>query len=432
MFWRNTKKEITDQVKKDRAKYDTMEKKVSASIATDMVAIDKVKRTQMELINVVEEHERQLAEIRDILGVKQNIGVSTSYSTQSEEMIIGTLDNTLSTCNLLQNLSEAEGIPEVRDALARMLCTFAQKEMDARFHKDLSTLEKCGMLSDEKYQRHMNAVGRTKLAVAAGTYALFDVAPIAIDYYRTKMKKDKWETFIIGSYAYINGELNPIMQRHICAQLQQAGLANSPQQALAILKRKFGEYINRSIELIPMLDNKVKSQLDILEAQSIAKNLVSHCDLQNPLIRERAGDVVSNFLRINQNATEQILMEAQDSQLYLSNLVSFSSRSFGVLFNDFIGSMQDAQEFVKYDINADIYKKHRDETKDTFDQMVRDVMSQSGIFMTAHKRADIIMVNAKMMERTLNPSIDFATTVKIMKRNQKVAEYMDVDYQRLK
>lgn len=432
MFWKKQRKKITDEVKADRAKYNTMEEQILNNRNSDVAAINHVKATQMELINIVQEHEKCLADIREMLGVEENTADKIAYSEYGEEVIVESLDNTLTMCNLLDNLPEVKEKQDAREALAKILCTFTQDQMDGRFHESLSCLEKCGMLSDDKYRQHVKKVNVAKTAVAGVTYALFDIAPLAIDYYKNKLKKNEWERFIIGSYAYINGELNPIMRRHIYAQLQEAGLAKNSKEAVKIVDKKFNEYINHSINLIPLLDNKLKSQIDIMEATSIAKSLVSHCDLADRAIKERAGDVISGFLRFNQNDTERILEEAQNSQEYLTNLVSFSSKSFVVFFNDYIKDVHNAQEFARYDINADIYKKHRDKTKDTFDQMVRDVMAQDGIFLTARKRVDIIMANAKMMERTLNPSIDFAATYRLKKRNVKVAEFMDIQYLEMK
>ena len=219
------------------------------------------------------------------------------------------------------------------------------------------------------------------------------------------------------------------MEKHICAQLQSGGIANSLQEAKSIMNRKFVEYQAIGINHIPILDNKIQSQMDREMSETIAKAMVSQCALDDDQVYERAADVVSNFLRISSGQTDQILQQARQSQEYLGQLIDFSAFSFQGFFCDFIKDFQNAQSFAKYDIDADVQKRQRDKRKDVFDVMVRDVMNKKGIFLTNKGRSDIIMANAKMMERTLNPSIDFAKTLRISNRNEKVAGYLGVDYQ---
>ncbi len=64
--------------------------------------------------------------------------------------------------------------------------------------------------------------------------------------------------------------------------------------------------------------------------------------------------------------------------------------------------------------------------------MYRDVMNQSGIFMTAKRRADLVKLNAKIMSESLIPSSDFVTGIKMAKRNRKIREFLDVEEEELK
>lgn len=431
MFGFFKKKKVAEPIKQDRAKFETMEESVHQSYDADIAAMDSVRNTQNEMIGVIEDHEKQIQALQQTIGVKENTKNEVAYSTVGENMIISNLDNTLTTCNMLQNLPEVKERKETKEALAKLLCTFVQSEMDAKFDQSLTVLERCGMLSDEKYQKHKWAVSATKQVVTAGTYALFDIAPVAINYYQNRLRKDKWADFIVSSAVYINGQYqsNPIMEKHICAQLQSGGIANSLQEAKSIMNRKFVEYQAIGINHIPILDNKIQSQMDREMSETIAKAMVSQCALDDDQVYERAADVVSNFLRISSGQTDQILQQARQSQEYLGQLIDFSAFSFQGFFCDFIKDFQNAQSFAKYDIDADVQKRQRDKRKDVFDVMVRDVMNKKGIFLTNKGRSDIIMANAKMMERTLNPSIDFAKTLRISNRNEKVAGYLGVDYQ---
>lgn len=147
MFGFFKKKKVAEPIKQDRAKFETMEESVHQSYDADIAAMDSVRNTQNEMIGVIEDHEKQIQALQQTIGVKENTKDEVAYSTVGENMIISNLDNTLTTCNMLQNLPEVKERKETKEALAKLLCTFVQSEMDAKFDQSLTVLERCGILA---------------------------------------------------------------------------------------------------------------------------------------------------------------------------------------------------------------------------------------------------------------------------------------------
>ncbi len=359
MFGRKDKKNITDPIKSNRAQYENLEMTVDATISKTKKVEEDFLSVQKALIDKVENNEKNVNEILRLINDER---LESSYqgnvfTPNSKIVITDTLDNTLSTCNMFRDLSMVKERDEIKKALANVISTFVEKDMNKKFHDGLSTLEKCGMLDDSKYELHKQMVGRRKAQVNTAVYAVFDFAPMIVSYLNSKLKKKELYSFIIHSYAYINGEMTPMIQRNLQTTLFQAGVIRNNMQDYERVQQDFNNYCDLAINKIPMLNNKTQSSMEPQTVKILAKQIISHCDLTDLDVRERAKEVSSYLLRLSMTDTESILDEAIESQEYLSDVISFSSVSYRYLFFDFINDIQSAAKYSGYDISNDIQKK---------------------------------------------------------------------------
>ena len=433
MRWsrKNTNKNILDAVKRGRTITNTHEKEIGQLEARQKDLAEENAEIQGAIINSMEKIDyKQRADRADIDRILDYIGLEkntdsckkVSYTANSEAEITAVMDDTLNRYNTLSNVSQIVIDENLKYAIADLLAVTTERAMNAKFHNSLSELEKCGILSEDKYKLHIRSVERAKGLVNIGASIVFDVAPLIYDYCSTRIQQRKLREFIIGSVAYVNREMNPLIFKHIWETLMQAGILKANMQMDEnLLVAEFNKFSDSNgIYILPMLENKVR--MNMQQEEIMAKKIVSICDIENNAVRERALEFLEGFMRLNRQESEALLADAKCSQQFLSEVILYSSINFQTLFSDFAKDMSHACKFARYDLSNDVQKKVRDERKDTMEQIINETLNKKGILFTAGRRADLIQANARVMSASLNYGFEIETALKLTKRNRKVGE----------
>lgn len=231
------------------------------------------------------------------------------------------------------------------------------------------------------------------------------------------LKKSNMVDFVIGAYAYINRELSPLIKCEIQHVLAQLGITVSEDKVEYV----YGKYCTDSgISRLPVFSKRNAAVFGGDGMETLAKEIVSRCDLHDEKTGKRAMGFVKDFLGIRK--AEQLLEDAQYSQDSLSDITWLSAINYRYNFTDFIKDVSNAQKFAFYDMSNDPYCKIREERRQQMETVVNDVSALKGLFLTKGKRKDIIETSAKLMQYSLNPRYDIAMDIKMLKREKEVLE----------
>lgn len=433
LFGKKTKENIANAVRRGKTITNTHEEEIKQVEHKQKVIdeenddlLEKIISNEKEMWNNQMNTRQDVDRILDHLGMEKNTNTElmVPFTSGSQAQITTVLDDNLNRYNILSNVSQIVIDEKLKYAIADLLSVTTEKAMNEKFHNSLSDLEKCGILSEEKYNTHVKNVEMTKGLVNIGANIVFDVAPLIYDYCSTRIQKKNIKKFIIGSVAYINRELNPLISKHIWENLMQAKIVkNGTEIDVNFLNREFAKFANpNGIYVIPMLDDRVN--IDSMQKEIMAKKIVSICDLNNNETKERALEFLESFIHIDYQGAKLILDDAGCSQQFLSELIEYSSVNYRTFFSDFIKDVGHARRFAEYDLSNDVQKKIRDKRKDSMEQIICDTMNKKGMLFTAGKRADLIKAHARVMSASLNDGFEIETALKLSKRNRKVGEYL--------
>lgn len=365
--------------------------------------------------------ERDLDKIYELLGEERVPGESGSaIATPASLGIIATYTNgALNKYNSFSNLPAMMFDAEIVDAVASFLTIAVEKDMNKKFHNNLTLLEQNGLITAEKFEQHKSSVIKAKQLTSLGVYAAFSLAPIICNTINTYLNKNDIIDFVIGAYAYINGELTPLIKYDIRHLLAQMDITVSENKIQSVFDKYCTDY---GISHLPVFSKRNKSIFGKDGMDLLAKEIISRCDLHIERTNSKAMEFVEDFLRLNRTEAEQVLNDAKYSQDSISDITWFSAINFRYVFLDFIKDISNAQRFAFFDIENDPYSKIREDRRQQMEAIVKDVSAQRGLFITAGKRKDIIEASAKMLQYSLNPEYDISTDIKMIKRERKVLE----------
>lgn len=415
------KKGIKDASDVYREKYGTLRENISQVQKKQDSINSRNHMVQGELIKNAERMDADLDRIYEILGEERIPGqegkaVVTENTTQ---MMTGYVNGTLNKYNSFSNLSALSVDFQLADAVASFLTVAVEKDMNKRFHNNLSLLEQNGLISAEKFEQHKSSVIAAKQITGLGVYAAFSLAPIIGSIINNYLNKSEIIDFVVGTYAYINQEYTPLISYEIANLLLQMDIQVSDGK----IKSVFEKYkTNTGLSHIPIFSKRNMSNFGSSGKDVLAKEIVSRCDLHNNEVNNRALEFIEDFLRIDLTAAESLVEDSVCAQDSLSDITWFSAINYRYVFLDFIQDVANAQQFAFYDLNNDPYRLMRENRKEKMASIVSDVSAKKGLFLTTGKRKDIIDASAKMLQYSLNPNYDISTDIKMIKREKKVLE----------
>jgi hypothetical protein len=376
---------------------------------------------QGELIKNTERMDADLDRIYEILGEERTPGqegsaVVTENTTQT---MTGYINGTLNKYNTFSNLSALSVDFQLADAVAGFLTVAVEKDMNRRFHNNLTLLEQNGLISAEKFERHKSSVVVAKQLTGLGVYATFSLAPIIGETINNYLNKNEIVDFVVGTYAYINHEYTPLISYEIASLLLQMDIRVSESK----IQNVFDKYkASSGLSHIPVFSKRNRSIFGDSGKDVLAKEIVSRCDLHNSEVNERALEFIEEFLGMDIDSARRLVEDSVCAQDSLSDITWFSAINYRYVFLDFIQDVANAQQFAFYDLNNDPYGCMREDRKEKMESVVRDVSEKKGLFLTTGKRKDIIDASAKMIQYSLNPNYDISTDIKMIKREKKVLE----------
>lgn len=415
------KKGMNDISESYQRKFDGLSEKMKESINKQDCINSKTYRIQKELILNEERMDADLDKIFEMLGEERIPGnMGNAVATQNSSQIITDFTNgTLNKYNTFSNLSDIQFDEQIVDAIAGILTTAVEKDMNRKFHEKLTILEQNGLITEEKFERHKNSVIMAKQLTGIGVYAAFSLAPIIDATIQNYLNKNEIIDFIVGIYAYINRELTPLIVYDISSLLMQMNISVSDNK----IKSIFEKYCrNDGISYIPIFSKRNRKIFGNTGMDVLAKEIVSRCDLHEIDINNRAMEFVEDFLHIDNLTAQNLVADSKCSQEALSDITWFSAINYRYVFLDFIQDIANAQQFAFYDINNDPYCYIREERKQKMQSTVEEVAAQKGLFLTMGRRKDIINASAKVIQYSLNPTYDIGMDIKMLKREKKVLE----------
>lgn len=378
-------------------------------------------KIQGELIKNTERIDADLDRIYEILGEERTPGEmgQAVVSGKTKQFMTGYMNGTLNKYNSLSNLSQLSIDFELVDAIASFLTATVEKDMNRRFHNNLSVLEQNGLLSKEKFEKHKRSVETAKQLTSLGAYVAFSLAPIIGATINKYLNKNEIVDFIVGVYAYINRDYTPLIEYEIMCLFQQMDIRVSKEK----IKGVFEQYKTESGLLhIPNFSKRNMTIFGDEGKDTLAKEIVSRCDLSNEVVNNRAMEFVEDFLRISNTSAEKLVEDSICSQNALSDITWFSAINYRYVFLDFIQDIRNAQQFAFYDLENDPYARIRENRREKMESMVRDIASKKSLFLTKGRRKDIIDASAKMIQYSLNPNYDINMDIKMIKREKEVLE----------
>lgn len=415
------KKGINDASDVYREKFGVLRENISESQKKQDGINSRTHIVQRELIKSAERMDADLDRIYEILGEERTPGeVGNAVVTENTSQIMtGYMNGTLNKYNSFSNLSALSVDFQLADAVANFLTVAVEKDMNRKFHNNLSILEQNGLLSAEKYEMHKRSVVEAKQLTGIGVYAAFSLAPIIGATINNYLNKSEIVDFVVGTYAYINQEYTPMIGYEIGCLLLQMNIQISDNKIRAVFE-KFKA--NVGLSHIPLFSKRNMNIFGNDGKDILAKEIVSRCDLHEGDVKERALEFVEDFLRMDNKSANLLVEDSVCAQESLSDITWFSAINYRYVFLDFIKDVASAQQFAFYDLENDPYGRMRDERKDKMETVVRDVSAKKGLFLTQGKRKDIIDASAKMIQYSLNPNYDISMDIKMIKREKKVLQ----------
>lgn len=412
------KKGINDASESYHRKFDFISEEMRETIKKQDCFNAQTHRIQKELIKKGERMDTDLDRIFEILGEERVPGTTGEavVTPNSSQIITGFTNGILNKYNTFSNLSEVQFDTQLADAVAGFLTFAIEKDMNRKFHEKLTTLEQNGLITQEKFERHKGSVIRAKQLTGIGVYAAFSLAPIIMESINNYLNQKDIIDFIVGVYAYINRELTPLIMGNISEMFVQNKISVSDEK----IKSIFEKYCkSNGISQIPTLSIRNRGSINM---DTVAKSIISRCDLHEVGIRDRAMEFLEDFLHIDVIQSQKLIADSISSQDAISDMTWFSAINYRYVFLDFIKDISNAQKFAFYDINNDPYARIREDRRQQMQNIVEEVSLKKGLFLTKGKRKDIIDTSAKMIQYSLNPSYDIGLDIKMIKRQKKVLE----------
>ena len=412
------KKGINDASESYHRKFDFISEEMRETIKKQDCFNAQTHRIQKELIKKGERMDTDLDRIFEILGEERVPGTTGEavVTPNSSQIITGFTNGILNKYNTFSNLSEVQFDTRLADAVAGFLTFAIEKDMNRKFHEKLTTLEQNGLITQEKFERHKGSVIRAKQLTGIGVYAAFSLAPIIMESINNYLNQKDIIDFIVGVYAYINRELTPLIMGNISEMFVQNKISVSDEK----IKSIFEKYCkSNGISQIPTLSIRNRGSINM---DTVAKSIISRCDLHEVGIRDRAMEFLEDFLHIDVIQSQKLIADSISSQDAISDMTWFSAINYRYVFLDFIKDISNAQKFAFYDISNDPYARIREDRRQQMQNIVEEVSLKKGLFLTKGKRKDIIDTSAKMIQYSLNPSYDIGLDIKMIKRQKKVLE----------
>lgn len=376
---------------------------------------------QNELIRNTERIDEDLDKVYDMLGKERipgNAG-SVEFGDNAANNMTGYINGTLNKYNTISNLSALSVDLQLADAVASFLTAAVERDMNTKFHNKLSLLEKNGMLSQEKFERHKQSVISAKQLTGLGVYAAFSLAPIIDETIKNFLNKKEIANFVIGTYAYINHECTQLISYEITCLLQQMGIHIKEEK----IKKIFEKYkLSSGLSHIPVFTKRNMNIFGNTGKEELAKEIVSRCDLHNTQVNERALEFIEDFMRMSSQEAKKIVDDSMYAQSSLSDITWFSAINYRYIFCDFIKDIVNARQFAFYDLENDVYGHIRESRKEVLENVIRNVNSKKNRFLSKGKRKDIIEASMKVMEYSLNPNYDISMDTKMIRRKMEVME----------
>lgn len=374
---------------------------------------------QSELIKGAKRMDEDLDRIYEMLGEERNPGeIGNAVVTDNTcRMMTGYINGTLNKYNTFSNLSVLSVDFELADAVANFLTIAVERDMNRKFHNKLSILEQNGLVSAEKFEMHKSSVATAKQLTGLGVYAAFSLAPIIVETINNYLNKNEVMDFVVGTYAYINREYTSLIGYEISCLLMQMNIEIRESK----IKDIFEKYKSDSgLSHIPFFSKRNMSIFGNEGKETLAKEIVSRCDLHDNDVNNRALEFIEDFLRMNADTAKGLVEDSIYSQDSLSDITWFSAINYRYVFLDFIKDIENAQKFAFYDIQNDPYYTIREERKEKMEALVSDMSSKKGLFLSNGKRKDIIDAGGKMIQYSLNPNYDVSMDIKMIKREKEV------------
>lgn len=415
------KKGINDVSDVYREKYGVLREDISQVQKKQENINSRNHIVQGELIKNAERMDADLDRIYEILGEERVPGqegkaVVTENATQ---MMTGYMNGTLNKYNTFSNLSALSVDFQLADAIASFLTTAVEKDMNRRFHNNLSILEQNGLITAEKFEQHKHSVATAKQLAGLGVYAAFSLAPIIGATINNYINKNEIIDFVVGAYAYINREYTPLISYEIASLLLQMDIQASDNK----IKSVFEKYkVSSGLSHIPVFSKRNTSIFGNTGKDTLAKEIISRCDLHNSSVNDRALEFVEDFLRMDLESAKRLVEDSVCAQDSLSDITWFSAINYRYVFLDFIQDIANAQQFAFYDLSNDPCGAMRENRREKMASVVNDVSAKKGLFLTTGKRKDIIDASVKMIQFSLNPNYDISTDIKMIRRGKKVLE----------
>jgi hypothetical protein len=373
------------------------------------------------MIDTEERMDKDLDRIYDIIGEERVPGENGNamVTSETEGIITSYTNGALNKYNSFTNLETVMYDKEVADAVANFMVVAVERDMNKKFHKSLTVLEQNGLISMEKFEDHKASVTRAKQLTSMGVYATFSLAPIVCNCINNYLNKNEIVDFVIGAYSYINQDLNPLIIYDIKYLLSQMDIKVTDDK----IKSVYSKYCNDGgMSYLPIFSKRNRNIFGDDGKETLAKEIVSRCDLHDENTSTRCMEFLEDFLRIDMISAEQLLKDSEYSQNFLSDITWYTAVNYRYVFLDFIKDIGNAQQFAFYDIANDPYCKIREERRHQMENIINDVSARKGLFLTMGKRKDIIDASAKMLQLSLNPSFDVTMDIKMIKREKKVLE----------
>jgi len=413
------KKGINDASDVYREKYGTLREDISQMQKKQDNINSRNHMVQGELIKNAERMDADLDRIYEILGEERIPGQEGSavVTENATQMMTGYINGTLNKYNSFSNLSALSVDFQLADAMASFLTAAVEKDMNKKFHNNLSLLEQNGLISAEKFEQHKRSVVAAKQLTGLGVYAAFSLTPIIGTIINNYINKNEIIDFVVGTYAYINREYTPLINYEIASLLLQMDIQISDSK----IKSVFEKYkVSSGLSHIPIFSKRNMSIFGNVGKDVLAKEIVSRCDLHNSSVNDRALEFIEDFLRMDSESAKELVEDSICAQDSLSDITWFSAINYRYVFLDFIQDVANAQQFAFYDLNNDPYGGIRENRKEKMASIVSDVSAKKGLFLTTGKRKDIIDASAKMIQYSLNPNYDISTDIKMIRREKKV------------
>ena len=331
---------------------------------------------------------------------------------KQQEQITICYDRTMSALNAtgLYNLcKENPQYQEAKKAAASFIVGWVESTGRANFERNMNVFERCGFLSNGKYESHRKKLGLQKGLAAFAVTTAFDLGPMVIEYFAHKNRVQNLAEYIVGWLAYINGNNSLLIQNNVRRFFQNM----EAEFNIHAYQEQFDYYAQSSIRVFPYLN-----QANVENKYQLFNFILQTSDLNDPEVKEKCTELGKDGIGLMQQEVDEIITRVEQNQELICDISLTSGFSIATVLSDLTSNAKQAMQYSSYNVANNPYGKNRESAM----RLLHSTQSMGGKFSSptipfaGQLGPETLQLSKPAVYRTINSSLDISKGMEIIKR----------------